>query len=120
MYALIEKTDQASHSGIFVFAFVSAQIKIVCGIQNIFIYEGGFQKENKNCRKSFGDHTGMYFFVPKLAKDHPCCQGTSPRDDCVPCKPGTTGNPVNGSKPSAADGKVEERHHRRSLPIEIS
>ncbi len=51
MYALIEKTDQASHNGIFIFAFVSAQIKIVCGIQNIFIDEGGVQTENKHTER---------------------------------------------------------------------
>ena len=51
MYALIEKTDRASRNGIFVFAFASLQTKIVCGIQNKFIDEAGFQVENKHTER---------------------------------------------------------------------
>lgn len=62
VYALIEKTDQASHNGIFVLDFVSSQIKIVCGIQNKFYY---MKEDSKQKTRAIGKaseyHTGMFF-----------------------------------------------------------
>ncbi len=115
VYDLIVKTDQALHNGIFVFAFASAQIKIVCGIQNIFIDEGGFQTENKHTER----------FRRRIARDWGLCRNqrrssTLPFEWSVSPQTHVFGNSENGSKPSAADGKVEECNYRRSLPIEIS
>lgn len=50
VYDLIVKTDQASHNGIFVFAFASLQIKIVCGIQNK-LYR---RRRNSNGKQAHG------------------------------------------------------------------
>lgn len=109
------KTVKASHSGIFVFAFVSAQIKIVCGIQNIFIDEGGIQMKNKHTER-FRLGIISYECLCRNQRRSSTLSMEFSQGWSVSPQTHVFGNSENGSKSSAADGKSNECHDRRILP----
>ncbi len=115
VYDLIVKTDQASHNGIFVFAFVSLQIKIVCGIQNIFHRRRRISNGNKHTERFRRGIVRDWFLRRNQRRSFMLPSGWS-----VSPQTHVFGNSEKAANRLRRMGKSEDRNYRRSLPIEIS